>query len=125
MTGVEYVRDLCKQKGIAISKLEKDLGFSNGYLNPKKMDNIPYDRALLIYKYLGGDLNIMTGTDTVIGEEMPYYLNDETREIAQEIFDNPDLKSLFDMSRKMSPERLKAHIEFMKNLQNSESGSDA
>jgi transcriptional regulator with XRE-family HTH domain len=124
MTGVEYVRDLCKQKGIAISKLEKDLGFSNGYLNPKKMDNIPYDRALLIYKYLGGDLNIMTGTDTVIGEEMPYYLNDETREIAQEIFDNPDLKSLFDMSRKMSPERLKAHIEFMKNLQNSESGSD-
>ena len=66
----------------------------------------------------------MTGTDTVIGEEMPYYLNDETREIAQEIFDNPDLKSLFDMSRKMSPERLKAHIEFMKNLQNSESGSD-
>ena len=32
MTGVEYVRDLCKQKGIAISKLEKDLGFSNGYL---------------------------------------------------------------------------------------------
>lgn len=124
MTGVEYVRDLCKQKRIAISKLEKDLGFSNGYLNPKKMDNIPYDRALLIYKYLGGDLNIMTGTDTVIGEEMPYYLNDETREIAQEIFDNPDLKSLFDMSRKMSPERLKAHIEFMKNLQNSESGSD-
>lgn len=124
MTGVEYVRDLCKQKGIAISKLEKDLGFSNGYLNPKKMDNIPYDRALLIYKYLGGDLNIMTGTDTVIGEEMPYYLNDETRGIAQEIFDNPDLKSLFDMSRKMSPERLKAHIEFMKNLQNSESGSD-
>lgn len=124
MTGVEYVRDLCKQKGIAISKLEKDLGFSNGYLNPKKMDNIPYDRALLIYKYLGGDLNIMTGTDTVIGEEMPYYLNDETREIAQEIFDNPDLKSLFDMSRKMSPERLKAHIEFMKNLQNSESESD-
>lgn len=124
MTGVEYVRDLCKKKGIAISKLEKDLGFSNGYLNPKKMDNIPYDRALLIYKYIGGDLNIMTGTDTMISDEMPYYLNDETRKIAQEIFDNPDLKSLFDMSRKMSPERLKAHIEFMKNLQNTESGSD-
>lgn len=88
------------------------------------MDNIPYDRALLIYKYIGGDLNTMTGTDTIISDEMPYYLNDETREIAQEIFDNPDLKSLFDMSRKMSPERLKAHIEFMKNLQNTESGSD-
>lgn len=49
-----------------------------------------------------------------------YYLNDETRQIAQEIFDNPDLKSLFDMSRKMTPERLKAHIEFIRKLQDSE-----
>ena len=48
-----------------------------------------------------------------------YYYDNETREIAQEIFENPDLKSLFDMSRKMPPDRLKAHIEFMKKLQDS------
>ncbi len=45
-----------------------------------------------------------------------YYLNDETRQIAQEIFENPDLKSLFDMSRKMTPDRLKAHIEFIRKM---------
>ena len=45
-----------------------------------------------------------------------YYLNEETRQIAQEIFENPDLKSLFDMSRKMTPERLKAHIEFIRKM---------
>ncbi len=49
-----------------------------------------------------------------------YYLNNETRQIAQEIYENPDMRSLFDVSRKMSPERLKAHIEFMKKLQESE-----
>ena len=62
---------------------------------------------------------LLTGKEKEGGEE--YYLNEETKEIAQEIFENPDLKSLFDMSRKMSPERLKAHIEFMKNLQKTES----
>ena len=61
---------------------------------------------------------LMTGEEKEGGET--YYLNDETREIAQEIFENPDLKSLFDMSRKMTPERLKAHIEFIKKMQDSE-----
>ena len=49
---VEFVRNLCKQRGIAISQLEKDCGFSNGYLNPKKMCKLPYDRAVQIAKYL-------------------------------------------------------------------------
>ena len=49
---VEFVRNVCKQRGIAISQLEKDCGFSNGYLNPKKMTKLPYDRAIRIAKYL-------------------------------------------------------------------------
>lgn len=53
-------------------------------------------------------------------QEDNYYINEETREIAQEIYDNPDLKSLFDMSRNMSPERLKAHLQFMQNLHDAE-----
>ena len=49
---VEFVRNLCKQRGIAISQLEKDCGFANGYLNPKKMTKLPYDRAVRVAKYL-------------------------------------------------------------------------
>ena len=50
---VEYVRDLCKERKIAISQLEKDCGFANGYLNPKKITRISYDRAVTIGQYLG------------------------------------------------------------------------
>lgn len=50
---VQYVRNLCKERKIAISQLEKDCGFANGYLNPKKMAKIPYDRAIIIAEYLG------------------------------------------------------------------------
>ncbi len=34
------------------------------------------------------------------------------------------MRILFDMSRKMSPERLKAHIEFMKALHEQEKTKD-
>lgn len=50
--GVDYVRSVCERHGVAVSKLEKDCGFSNGYLNPKKLKKIPYDRAITIAKYL-------------------------------------------------------------------------
>ena len=49
---VQFVRDLCKERNIAVSQLEKDCGFSNGYLNPKKMAKISYDRAVIIAGYL-------------------------------------------------------------------------
>lgn len=49
---VQYVREICRQRGIAVSQLEKACGFSNGYLNPKKMSRISYDRAVLIAGYL-------------------------------------------------------------------------
>lgn len=64
INSVQLVRDLCKERNIPIAKLEKDCGFSNGYLNPKKMTKIPYDRAVIIADYLGvsADL-ILTGEE--------------------------------------------------------------
>ena len=53
---VEYVRNLCSQRNIPIKTLEQECGFANGYLNPKKISKIPYDRALLISKYLHIDV---------------------------------------------------------------------
>lgn len=52
-----------------------------------------------------------------------YYLNDETRRIAQEAFENPELRTLFKVARDIPPERLKAHIEFMKTLKEQERGN--
>ncbi len=53
-----------------------------------------------------------------------YYLNDETREIAQEVFENPDLRSLFHVARDIDPEELRAHIDFMKKLKAREKKAD-
>lgn len=56
MTQVEYLRDQCKKMGIPISRLESDLGYSNGYLNPKKLRKIPIDKAVEISEYLKLDV---------------------------------------------------------------------
>lgn len=62
---VEYVREICKQRNIPISTLELDCGFANGYLNPKKLKKIPYDRAVKIAKYLNISAEfLMTGEET-------------------------------------------------------------
>lgn len=59
---IQHIRDICRQKGVAISQLEKDCGFANGYLNAARTASLPYDRAYKISKYLDVPLHfLMTG----------------------------------------------------------------
>lgn len=120
MNSVERVKAICKEKKIPISKLEKDLGFSNGYIGQLRKGVFPADRLSEIANYFGVSLEyLMTGE-----EKQGYYLNEETAKLAQEMFEDPDMRSLFDMKRNMPPERFKAHMEFMKNLYKQETGDD-
>lgn len=52
MNSVEKVKALCREKKIPISKLEKDLGFSNGYIGQLRKGVFPSDRLLAIANYL-------------------------------------------------------------------------
>lgn len=105
--GVEYIRSVCKERGISISSLEKKCGFANGYLNPKKLSKLPYDRALLIAEMLNISVDyLMTGEEK--NDNPGYYLNEETAKAAQEIFENKELRMLFDAARDADAEDLKA-----------------
>ena len=68
------------------------------------------------------DMNFLLGKDGSENDDH-YYLNEETRQIAQEAFENPELRTLFKVARDIPPERLKAHIEFMKSLKEQERGN--
>lgn len=51
MNSIERVKAICKERKIAISKLEKDLGFGNGYISQLKK-GFPEDRLYKIADYL-------------------------------------------------------------------------
>lgn len=65
MNSVERVKAICKERKIAISKLEKDLGFSNGYIGQLRKGTFPAERLIAIAQYLS------VSTDYLLGKESP------------------------------------------------------
>lgn len=62
MDTIERIRFICKDRGIPISKLERECGFGNGYIRNKKTGKIPADRLTIIANYLHEDFNyLLTG----------------------------------------------------------------
>ena len=64
MNSVERVKNICKEKKIPISKLEKDLGFSNGYIAQLRKGTFPADRLALIANYFGVTTSYLLGIET-------------------------------------------------------------
>jgi SOS-response transcriptional repressor LexA len=61
MDSVELVKFICKERKIPISKLERDLDFSNGYIRRLKNGNFPSGRLRKIADYLGLSVNFLLG----------------------------------------------------------------
>ena len=104
MTVVERVKELCKTNGIPISKLERDCDFSNGYIGQLRKGTMPNDRLQIVADYFGVTITyLLNGED----KEMQHYYNKETVETAQVIFENKELRLLFDSAKDASPDDLK------------------
>ena len=94
--------DVARETGITKSTFSD---WKNGRSNPKdiKLQKIA-DLFGVSVEY------IRTGKEKEDGEK--YYLNDDARDMAQFMFENPEYKVLFDASRKVKKE----DIEFVKEM---------
>lgn len=103
--------------------LINDLGFNKSavstWCNGTRLPRM--DKVESLAKYFGINRSDLIEDKSNDSDEH-YYLNDETREIAQEAFENPELRTLFKVARDIPPERLRAHIQFMKSLKEQECG---
>lgn len=69
MNTVDRIKALCKERKIPISKLEKDLGFGNGYIGQLKKGVVPGDRIKLISNYFNVSMDFL-----VTGKEMEFVI---------------------------------------------------
>lgn len=115
----EQIKEVAKEKGYSINRLEKELGFARSSINKFNINKPSIDKIQQIADFLNVSINTITGE-----EKEGYYFNEETAKLAQEMFEDKDMRSLFSMKRNMPPERFQAHMEFMKNLYKQETGED-
>ena len=122
MTLYERIETLRKSKSISQGKLEKELGFSNGSISKWKNSTPTPERLQKLADYFGVTVEyLMTGEEK---ESDGYYLNDETAQVAQEIFENKELRALFDATRDADPEDLRALHNMALALKRKERGGN-
>lgn len=103
----ENVKNAAKAKGYSINRLEKELGFSRSYILKFKTITPSAEKIQKIADFLGVSSEyLMTGEEKE--NEERYYTNDETAQVAQEIFENKELRALFDVQKDMAPDDLLA-----------------
>lgn len=91
--------------------------WKSGRSNPKQ------DKLQKIADYFGVTLDyLMTGVEKDNTEK--YHVNDETAQVAQEIFENKELRALFDVTHDAEPEDLRALHSMALALKRKERGND-
>ncbi len=118
---------LLNERGVTPYRVHKETGIStatlsdwkNGKSQPKK------DKIEKICDYFGVPLSYFYGDGSEEKEGGDrYYLNDETAEMAQALFENRNLRVLFDAAKDASPEDLKTTYDMLMALKRKERGED-
>lgn len=121
----EIFEKLMKEFGYTAYKVSVETGIAQStLLDWKKGKSIPkIDKIQKIADLFHVSVDyLMTGEEKEGGET--YYINEETREIAQEIFEKKELRMLFDVTRKSTPQRLMAYYNMIKELESQEHGEE-
>ena len=118
----ERIQELCKQKNVSMNKVETDLGFGKGYISKLGKSTPNAAKLHQLSDYFGVSVDyLINGEDT---KEQGYYINPETAAIAQDIFENKELRLLFDAARDAEPEDLETVHSMLLALKRKEKGNN-
>ncbi len=78
MNEVEKVKSICKERHIPITKLEKDCGFSNGYIRRLRKGKFPFDRLVKVAEYLDIPLSDLSDMAANMPVDYMYRMKDGT-----------------------------------------------
>jgi len=108
----DIIRKLCKDKGISVTSLEEQLGFSNGSLT--KNNSIRSDRLQKIAEYFNVTVDYLVNGETKEG----YYADEETANMMQKLFESPGRRALFDAVADLDEESIQKYADFIERITN-------
>lgn len=120
----EIFAKLLKAKGCTAYQVSKATGIAQSTLSDwKNGKSIPKaDKIQKIADFFGVSAEyLMTGKEGEDGNK--YYINEEAAAIAQDIFENKELRLLFDAARDADPEDLEAVHTMLLALKRKERGN--
>lgn len=118
----EIFEQLMKANGYTAYKVSRETGIAQSTLSDwKKGKSTPKtDKLQKIADLFNVSLHYLTTGEEK--ENETYYLNEETAKMAQEIFENKELRVLFDAARDSSPEDLQTVHSMLLALKRKERG---
>ena len=117
--GYDAFEKLCTSRNVTPYKVAKETGVSTSTLSSwKKGRYTPkQDKLQKIADYFGVSVDYLLGVQNSGPQTDPeWYINNETGEVAQEVFDDPDLRLLFDAARDSRPEDIRMAAEMLRRL---------
>lgn len=119
----EIFEQLLQKFGVTTYQVSKATGISQStFSNWKKRRNLispEIGKTLANYFHVSLEY-FMTGEEKEGGEN--YYINEETANVAQKIFENKELKLLFDTAKDAAPEDLETVHNMLLALKRKERG---
>lgn len=113
MNSVELVKAICKERKIPISKLEKDLGYANGYVSQLRKGTFPANRLSEIARYLSVSVEYLLGTE----EKTPLVNDDEElTEYLEMLKTRPECRMLFQLSKNATKEDVEKAVKIIEAL---------
>lgn len=124
----ERIKERRLALGLTLNDLSEKAGVSRQTIfryESGEIKNIPSDKIELIAKALETSPSFLMGwEDNGTPNTVTYYVDEEAAQIAQEVYDRPELKMLFDASRKASKEDIAFVVEMIGRMARKERGED-
>lgn len=107
MSAVDNVRKLCAAKGLAISALEKRLGYGNGYFSSLKRGAIPSNRITEIATALNVSISALLDEKNDVQSGI-------SAATLEQLKNSPATRALLHTISDMSEEQIRAYDKFIK-----------
>ena len=116
MNIVDKIKGLCFQKGVSVSKLEKDLEFGNGAISKWNTTSPPIKRVMAVAEYFGVSTGYLTGEESI--KKQPISVGDELIEILDACKERSDLRGLFCVAKDLPPDDIRKAMAIFEAFKN-------